>query len=313
MVVARRCLPYTKPQNDMLVQSFVEQHIVPVRNFIVTEALDFFSFLVIQTVAIFRHEALKRPTIIAGMPPIIRLAWRIPDRLLQFICKREFNARVHHGLKENLEKYVDEVLRTRAIELAEHVLKQPETHSLLDVQLWLTDLDKIVRPAVEVEVIKMLWKAIFEAIIHGFGDNLQIRAIALAQGLAGQKSKYALLGQRMREASVEFFAVLNAALHGGLRAACTTAEAEEDEQLRQSMAQVQERYGGSLAEERQEAVQYDMLSYNRKMFELAWKAARDGALSSAKEVVKETHNMMKNEEAGRNRRSQKHREAREKM
>lgn len=312
MAVARWRLPYTKPQSDILVQSFVEQHIVPVRNFIVTETLDFFSFLVIQLVTIFRDEALKRPAIIAGMPPIIRLTWRIPKNILQFFWKRGFNARVHLGLEENLKKHVEEMLRTRAIELAEHVLEQPEIHSLLDLELWLTGLDKIVRPAVEVEVIKRLWKSIFEAITHGFGDDLQMRAIASFQDLAARRSIGSLLGRRMRESSVEFFAVMNAALHGGLRAAHMAAEAEEDEQLRQSMVQIQKRYRDRL-EERQEAVQYDMLqAYNQKMFELAGKAARDGALSSAKEVMRATHNIMKNKEGTRKRRGRDV-EVREKM
>lgn len=193
---------------------------------------------------------------------------------------------MHSGFKVNLEKHVKEMLGTRAIELAEHVLKQPETHNLLDAELWLTDLDKVVKPAVEVEVIKRLWKAVFEAITQGIGDDLQMRADAFLKDLDAQKSKHVLLGRRLKEASAVFFAVLNAALHGGLQAACTVAEAEEDEQLRLIMAQIQKRYDQG---ERQDPVQYS--TYNRKMFELAWKAARDGALSSAKEVVNKSRNV----------------------
>ncbi|KAK7436029.1 hypothetical protein VKT23_019331 [Stygiomarasmius scandens] len=287
MVVSRCCLPYVIPLREQLLKR-ANHYIHQLTNTIVDEAVTLFLDLVVETVTIFRNKAQTIENIYKGMHPMVNLAWSLPTGVLQTSWRQMFSARLHFGLKTQLKQHISEVLKKRAIELCTNVLQRHNMPFLMDRHLWLKELHKIVGPAVQAEVINILWGAIFDAISGGFGE---VDESMLADD---PNLRFSFLGKR----AAQFYAVWNAALHGGLKKAREVAE-EVEEEVRKSreeeIAQIWKESDGNRDILAGKMSSYESVSrvHNEKMFNLAWDAAQQGALESAKAVAEATRDQMK--------------------
>ncbi|EEB89409.1 hypothetical protein MPER_12494 [Moniliophthora perniciosa FA553] len=248
MVAARHCMPYEVPPPDSLRKRAFEHHYLPLTNYIVNQATDLFLTIVVETIAVVRNKS--GTAVYQGVDPFTRATWALPDNVLRFICRRAFRARLQFGLKKQLEKQISEVLGIKASE----------------------DLDKAAEPALRAEVAKVLWSAIFDAICGGYGD---IDRPTLVRGATHSDLKFTfILGQRLPQ----YYAVWNAALHGGLCGARVRTEEEDS---------------GKEGTEPSDANEAYVAALNNRMFDLAWKAASDGAFKEAQAIVKLTQEQLK--------------------
>ncbi|KAI3621505.1 hypothetical protein WG66_017029 [Moniliophthora roreri] len=270
MVAARHCMPYEVPPPDSLRKRASERHYLPLTNYIVNQATDLFLTIVVETIAVFRNKS--GAAVYQGLDPFTRATWALPNNVLRFICRRAFRTRLQFGLRKQLERQISEVLGIKASEVLDEALKRhPDSNAVLNNHMWLKDLDKAVEPVLRAEVVKVLWSTIFDAICGGYGD---IDRPTLVRGATHSNLKFTfILGQRLPQ----YYAVWNAALHGGLCGARVRTE-EEDR--------------GNEGIEPDPSDAY-VTGLNNKMFDLAWKAASDGAFKEAQAVVKLTQEQLR--------------------
>ncbi|KAI3621514.1 hypothetical protein WG66_017040 [Moniliophthora roreri] len=269
MVAARNCMPYEVPSAETLRTRALE-HYPRLTNYIVKQATDLFLALVVETVAVFRNKA--GAVLYRGLDPFTRATWALPNNVLRFICRRAYRARLHFGLRKQLEKQVAEVLKIKALEILDQALKHhPDPNAVLNGHMWLKDLDKAVEPVLRAEIVKVLWGALFDAICGGYGDGVD-------QAVTANLKYTLILGQRLPQ----FYAMWNAALHGGLCAARVQTDLEEEKDTE-----------GADVPAALDAYDAYVEKLNKKMFRLAWEAASDGALKEAEKVVNMTQKKMK--------------------
>lgn len=254
MVVSRHCLPYQVPKPESLLKR--AKDILPdLTSYIVEEVVSQFLEMVIDVVTIFRRRAGN--TIHEGMHFIGRALWRLPTSVLQFSWRKIFRARLHFGLRRQLEKRVLAQLEQRIIPLWQNGLNDKQTPKLLDAQLWLDRLHTLIEPILKKEITLILWDSILDAISAGYGNVEDSR---LAEDLMNPNLKFSLMGRN----ATQFYAVWGAALHGALPAAYNAAYGKYSD--------------GAVSD--------------ADVFDLAWNAGRDAGLISAKQVVANTRHLM---------------------
>ncbi|KAG8707336.1 hypothetical protein FRC08_000574 [Ceratobasidium sp. 394] len=166
-IVARHHLPYEVPLLQSVMDRFSSglERLAPL---IVNEATALFLDLVIDTVVIFRDRAR------ASMPEAMGLMGRagpiFPTGLLRFLWRRLFKLRLHFGLRSQLTKVVKAEV-TRAVNTVhEMTLSNHVARELLDKHLWIEGTRGAVKEALKIEMMKILWKCILEAISGGLGN-----------------------------------------------------------------------------------------------------------------------------------------------
>uniref|UniRef100_A0A0W0G7X4 Uncharacterized protein n=1 Tax=Moniliophthora roreri TaxID=221103 RepID=A0A0W0G7X4_MONRR len=283
MVTSRHCLPYEIPSPEVLLQRAQTSHLPQVTNFIIDEAAKLFLDLAGDTVTIFRNKSGQ--AMYQGFSPFTQVTWALPMNFLRFISQQIFRAKMHFGLRKQLERQIADVVEKKAVVLCRQALAQHNKVSLLlDKHLWLCELDKIVGPALRAEAAGILRRAIFDAICSGYED---VDPSMLVQEVMNPSLKFALLGKRVTQS----YAVWNAALYGGLRAARQAVQQEEEEIRREKEAEISPLATTS-------SMESDVLpALNEKIFDLAWKSAGTGALQAAQAVVNDTRTHMKDMES----------------
>jgi hypothetical protein len=254
MVVSRHCLPYELPRRDPLMQRFISSSIDDLTSFIVEEAVALFLDLVIDTIIVFREKA--GDSLNMGMSMMIRTSWALPIGLLRVFWRQLFTIRLHLGLRQALRGGVERQLTERVPPIYEAIVSTHGASDLLDSSLWIEEVKVTVEPFLRKEVAKILWDAILDAISSGLGD---ITPEKLAKELNNPKLKFSVLGKR----SAQFYAVWNAALHGGMPAAKGAIEGNQ----------------GNLSDE--------------AVFDKAWSAAKDASLHAAQTVVNNTRTQIR--------------------
>lgn len=308
MVAARRSLPYRGPPSHTIVQRLFGKHIDAIWNFVTSEWINLIVYAVVNVLNVLGKERAKSTESmtrdkIYQTRPIARISIFILvllNRMQPAVVSLSFWKRVigKSRLHRLQGPQVEETIRTRATEIFENVLT--ETHNILDAELWLTDLDKIAKAAVKGEMMPRLFKALFETLSNDYEDP---SPGTFAQYVASRNIKPGFRG--FRGIKLQLDSVLSSAVLGGLKAARMAIEVKEDNQVHQResfMAQLREQYNGSLAgseEAHKEVARYDTEMWEmhiHQMFDLGWKAARDGALESAKMVEEETRFLVRNSE-----------------
>ncbi|KAI3612689.1 hypothetical protein WG66_014682 [Moniliophthora roreri] len=287
MFTSRHCLPYEIPSPEVLLQRLRASYLPQFTTFLVDEATDILLDLVGEIVTIFLDNL--GPTVYQGLPPFARVAWFLPRSVVRSICQHILRARLHFGLRKHLERQVADVVEKKAVVLCRQGLGHDNLPALLEKHLWLRELDKVVGPVLRVELIRILWGSIFDAISSAYngGDPL-----ALVQEVKDPSLKFMFLGRRM----LQYIAVCNAILHAALHAARQAADREEEKARQDREADISQ-------------LSYDALSLtqygdtvlpvlNERMFDLAWKAAEVGALEAAQTVVRETRARMRYKDKG---------------
>ncbi|ESK85009.1 hypothetical protein Moror_15747 [Moniliophthora roreri MCA 2997] len=289
MVTSRYCLPPDMLETEPLMER-LQPHLPHLTSFIVDEIVELLVELVVITVSVFRDKASK--VVFQGLELSGQLAAKLPTRILRFICKRMFSVRLHFGLRRQLQERVQDVIAARAVSVAQEGLGRHNVRLLLAQHLWLTDVYKIFRPAFRAEIVGVIWTATFDVLSAGFGD---LGTRTLVDSLNNLGSRVFFRGRR----KVQFFAVWNAGLHGGLRAAREKAREEEERihhERESSLNRVFQQVPTDDPDAKIEALaRYDediIPALNRRMFDLAWDAAGEGALREAQNVVNGTREMI---------------------
>ncbi|CAE6439996.1 unnamed protein product [Rhizoctonia solani] len=253
MVVSRYDQPYEIPSTKLVIDRF-QSTIDHMTTLIVDEAITLFLDLVVDTITIIRDKAAD--SLNPGMSVGGRLVWAMPIKVLRFFWRRLFNARLHCGLRAQLTKMVKKQVIDVASKVHETTLSSRIAKDNLNKHLWIEDIEPEVKKALEEEAMKVLWKAIIEAISSGLAT---MAPGEIEKQILDPSFKFSLLGKDVRQ----FCAVSSAALNGGLLAA----------------RDVQEGFEGLKHEE----------SFNK-----AWDAASQGALAAAKIVAEHTGQILKN-------------------
>ncbi|KAG5634442.1 hypothetical protein H0H81_001939 [Sphagnurus paluster] len=257
MVVARNYLPYHVPVAEPLLKR-AKDMLPGLSTYIVEEIVMLLLGIVIDTVTMFRNKA--GDAVHRGMSFITWALWVLPTPLLQFSWQKIFRARLHFGLRRQLELRVIAELEKRVLPVVEGGLDDlKQAPDKLDGKLWLDHLRPLIKPIIKTEITCILWDTILDAIAGGYGPDIE--GEQLANELMDPKLKFNLMGRN----AAQFSAVWGAALHGGLPAAHEAAYGKSA--------------GGAVSD--------------AEMFDLVWNAARDGALASAKRVVVDTHHQMR--------------------
>ncbi|EEB92954.1 hypothetical protein MPER_08460 [Moniliophthora perniciosa FA553] len=203
MVAARSCMPYEVPSAETLRKRALE-HYPRLTNYIVNQATDLFLTLVVETVAVFRNKA--GTVLYRGLDPFTRATWALPNNVLRFICRRAYRARLHFGLRKQLEKQVAEVLKVKAPEVLNQALKHhPDPNAVLNGHMWVKELDKAVEPVLRAELVEVLWGAFFDAICRRIWGRIQSggnRQISSTQLITGEQRAYPRFYHEMWKARV---------------------------------------------------------------------------------------------------------------
>ncbi|KAG9087951.1 hypothetical protein FRC06_002287 [Ceratobasidium sp. 370] len=250
-IVSRHHLPYQVPLPQSVMGRF-NSGLEGLTSLIVNEATALFLDLVIDTVVIFRDRA--RASMPEGMGLMGRAGSAFPTGLLRFLWRRLFKLRLRFGLRDQLIKMVRAEVTHAASVVHEATLSNHVARELLDKHLWIEGTRGAVKEALKMEMMKILWKFILEAISGGLGD---VEPKHLQAQLTDAELNFTWLGRNV----AELCTVWNAALQGGLWAA------------------------------RQAGQDIEGLSHNHA-FDKAWNAARGAALSAAQNAVNSTREAM---------------------
>ncbi|QRV84501.1 hypothetical protein RhiJN_12517 [Ceratobasidium sp. AG-Ba] len=253
MVVARRCLPYELPQPDTIRPRF-HHEMDKLTEYLLHESIDFFRELVIEVLTIFRDKAGK--DLHVGMNPIAKVAWGLPTSIIRFLWRRLFSLRLHLGLRKELASKIQTEIKTSVDKVQSSILSMPGARELLDKHLWIDDTRAPLNELLEKEAIKLIWKAVLEAISAGLGS---FTPEELEAELRASNLKFSVLGRN----AAQYTAVWNAGLHGGL----------------QAVKAVSNELTGTESHE--------------QVFDKAWDAARDATRGAAQTVVRNTSKFMK--------------------
>ncbi|KAK7023631.1 hypothetical protein VNI00_016593 [Paramarasmius palmivorus] len=294
MVASRSYLPYEVPAHDPISER-AASCIPRLAEFIVDEIVEILLEFVIDALTVFRKKA--GPSIHQGMHILARTGWALPIDVLRFSWKQMFKARLHFGLRKRLEAQISEMLKKTIVDLCRNALVHHNTPVLVDGHLWLNRLSVILVPAIRTEMIHREKGAIFSAISGGLGD---IDPSEFAKGVVDPSLKFAFLGKR----AAQFHAVWNASLNGALKAAKDVVDCTEwvdwwkrwhhdFEDLEKQPDKSPEEIARDVAEHGRKCVR----KHYETVFDMTWNVARDGALESAKAIVKETQGSMKHKEA----------------
>ncbi|KAK7058926.1 hypothetical protein VNI00_001550 [Paramarasmius palmivorus] len=282
-VTSRYYLPYDRLESNTLVDR-IKPRLPELTSFIVDEAANLLINIVVNTVIIFREKAGK--AVLRGMSFTARILGRLPAGVLEFILRRMFEARLHLGLRNQLTKKVGEILTEKAVEITQGALQHHNVPQLLARRLWLNEIDNFIRSALQMEITGVLWSAIFDALCVGFGE---VKTEDLIEAVKKRKSKI-FQGSR----PVQFFAVWNAALNGGLRSARektrekeTNIRQEREKEISSALEDDDDNPDERLKRlaKSDEDARRDL---NKAMFDLAWDAAGKGAKVEAQKLVEET-------------------------
>ncbi|KAK7014050.1 hypothetical protein VNI00_019449 [Paramarasmius palmivorus] len=281
MIASRTCLPYEVPSSELLLKR-MHATIPELTDFIVNEATQLFLDLVVETVMMVRNEA--GDAVKAGLSPFTRATWALPAILARPLRRHMFKAKMYFGLRKELEKGVAAIIKERAPVLYDQAFKHNDLGALLDSHLWINEVEKIIDPALRVELADILWGSIFDVICSGFGPTLEPSELA-REVMDTPNLKFSLLGKRV----AQYYAVWNYALHKGLQAARSAADEEQS-----GAKQRRETY--TSAPDSQMRVDHDTYfrDLNQRMFNQSWNAARDGALEAARNMVKRTEDQIPN-------------------
>ncbi|EEB89342.1 hypothetical protein MPER_12570 [Moniliophthora perniciosa FA553] len=287
MFTSRHCLPYEVPSPEVLFQRLRASYLPQVTSIFVEEATDTLLELVVETVTMFLDKSGQM--VYQGLHPFARAAWLLPRNVVRSICQYVFRARMHFGLRKQLERQMADVVEKKAVVLCRQGLGHDNLPILFEKHLWLRELDKVVGPVLRVELIRILWSSIFDAISSSYngGDPLALVPVVKKPGL-----KFIFLGRRI----LQYVAVCNAILHAALHAARQAADREEEKARQDREADI-----SRLSHDASSLMQYGdtvLPVLNERMFDLAWEAAEVGALEAAQTVVQETRARMRYKDKG---------------
>ncbi|KAK7035329.1 hypothetical protein VNI00_011860 [Paramarasmius palmivorus] len=275
MIASRTCLPYEVPSSELLLKR-MRAAIPELTDFIVNEATQLFLDLVVETVMMVRNTA--GDAVKAGLSPFTRATWALPAILARPLRRHMFKAKMYFGLRKELETRVAAVIEKGAPVLYGQAFKHHDVGALLDSHLWVDELEKIVSPALRIELADILWGSIFDAICSGFGE---VGPSELAQEVMDTPNlKFSLLGKRVAQYYAVWNYVSQAALHKGLQAARSAADKGQTESKQKFTPDSQARHEAYFQE------------LNERMFNQSWIAAKDGALEAARDMVQRTQDQI---------------------
>ncbi|KAK7058925.1 hypothetical protein VNI00_001549 [Paramarasmius palmivorus] len=284
MVTSRYSMPYDHLEPGAVLNR-IKHHIPRLTSSIVDDITRLLVNIVAETVSTFKitaNEAVYR-----GMSPLARAVANFPTPILRFFCRRTFSARLYMGLRRQLQAKVKEMLEGIAVRVTRGALLHSSIKRLLAERLWLSDLNKIVSAAIQMELIGILWSAVFDALCKGFGE---VNMEDVIQSVHNSRSRVFRNGSR----PAQFFAVWNAALHGGLCSARDLAKKEEaevqqerEDAIRNALREDPDDPNRGLQSLFEQDEEY-LLKLSKQMFDRAWSAAAIGAKREAQHVVEKT-------------------------
>ncbi|QRV97166.1 hypothetical protein RhiJN_25185 [Ceratobasidium sp. AG-Ba] len=255
MVVSREHLPYRVPTYD-IVEPRCHARIPDLTATIVNQAVDLLQGIVLEMTSKFR--SMNNKELKSGMSPFERLVWKLPTKFLQTIWKRLFRLQLYLGMREKLEKHIEEAINQRVKGVWSAVLSSRLTPDLLDANLWLRDMKEVVEPAMIAELYSVLWDGILSAIAGGQETQ------ELMSGDSSIELPFSLVGKRAAQLGLVWKSVLPSMLIAARDAAIGKSSGGREE--------------------------------NARMFDLAWSSGAEAALKTAQSVVARTRSQFKHKD-----------------
>lgn len=262
MIVARHAFPFTMPTPSD-VQQRIDQRLESVTKSITDKIVYGLLSIVLDTITTFRTHTGRR--LYPGLSKRELAVWGLPLPALRLLMRQCLKMRLHLGLERKLKEQVRLELEKYITPVLVRVLEEQQdaARPLVEDKLWLDHLVDIFRSPTEGKILEILWDGILVAVSAGYADISSeqflrdIRKIGKENRLA--RLKYMFFGQNV----VQFSQVWNASLHAALTAA------------------------------RDAGVGKSRIGPNNEvdhaaMFNLAFKAGRDAALTAAQDVVNTT-------------------------
>ncbi|KAL0564630.1 hypothetical protein V5O48_017412 [Marasmius crinis-equi] len=254
MVASRYYLHIRTPTRAELIDQLEKEHLSVLTKLIVGKAVDTFRNLVLAAVSIFQEKeqesSKEGEDIRKGMSYLARVVLGLPEGVLGFSGGKAFDAILPADLRKTLEVHIETVVRDRALMIYDQVLRSIDMHLELPGRpLWVGDLEEVIRSQVQKAVADMLWRAVIDAIMQGFGLNVEAPCKLAEVSVNVAQSYWEYVGTR----TVQIWAVQIAALQ------VSGSKEDRAEELRR---------------------------LNEKMFDLAWSSAQEGALKFSKEAAR---------------------------
>ena len=216
------------------------------------------SFTVDETIKLFVDLVLDTALVFRRkVDPALRgglLA--VGSKLLRFLWRRYSAVRLQLGFRKQLAVAVERQIRERMARVYENIIANYTKSESLDSNLWIEDAKAGLENEIRNEVAKILWDTLLEVISSSVGETVEQE---LEEQSEDYKLKFSVLGKR----SAQFFAVLNIGLLTGMQAAKRAAQG----------------HNGALTDE--------------TIFNRAWDAARDAAITPAQILVAKTNAQVK--------------------
>ncbi|KAJ1308102.1 hypothetical protein OPQ81_002165 [Rhizoctonia solani] len=273
LVVTRRALPYAVPSPENVIQN-LRPDLDSLSRSLTKKTVQALLSIVLNVITSVRDETGN--SIKAGMSPAGRLVWKLPLGFMRFVLQQALRIQLYLGLEENMHKKMYEWV----IELCQSLLedawdKRDLTDHQVGQRLWIRELIGDIKPALEAQLVRIIWDAILDIIasVHGKVDCQQ--EINRIEHTLGRRSrlKSRLFGD------IQWVQVWNEALSTALPVARDAAHGKA-----QVMQTILSGQPGSTS--------YSQL--HAEVFDIAFQAACDSALNAARRVANETQAQHKN-------------------